>query len=331
MYPPLKLKSKLDIAQRLISKKRTFEESKKLVNAAKKDKDLFWKDHKTMTETKKEKYVRYAKPKSPLWVVLKQVNNWLRSWDSLLPCHIYGGRINRSTAQAAVSLLVGQGKNRFLLKTDLSRFFEQVERDRIFSFFKNRSGCSLEASNYMADLCVVPEGPKNAPRDTKTLARGFSPSTRLATWCNVEFFYKLAKMVRSHFKHLRVHPRIIVYVDDILISVSNVGRVQVEELRGKILVLANRFDLKINEDKTKIYLPKDEQEVLGILMHRRSLSVPLKSRQKLSRLKVLKRKTADKEKNKKLKKQIDGMYQNKAQLKVANQALKERRNSNTKS
>ena len=326
-YPPLKLKSKLDFVQRLTSKKQPFAKAKKLVNAANNEKDLFWKDHKTMSKPEEDKFVRYAIPGSPLCVISKQINNWLKSWDNLLPCHIYGGRMNKSAAQAAGSLLVDQGKNRFLLKTDLRRFFEQVDRGRIFSFLKNRCDCSMDASNYVADLCVVPEGPKNVPSDTETLARGFSPSTRLATWCNIEFFHKLKSMVISHFKGSKGYPQIVVYVDDILISVSNIHLKEVEELKEKIFALTERFDLEINKNKTKIFSPKEEHEVLGILMNKRSLSVPLRLRQKLSQLKRQRRRTNNINEKNKLKNQIYGLYQNQNQLKIVNQSLKENRNS----
>jgi len=310
----------------IISKRRPFDEAKIIVNQAKNQKDSFWKDHVKMSEPKKKKFVRYAKKGSPLQIVLKKINSRLRSWDNFLPCHIYGGRTNKSATQAAAALIENQGKKRFLLKTDLKRFFEQVEKGRVFSLLKNKCGCSKDGANYLATICTVPEGPKDNPSQRHILARGFSPSTRLATWCNIDFFYRLRKLTGSHFKNLTPKPAIAVYVDDILIAASNVELSDMEALKNKVFLLAESFGIEINKDqpKTKIFKPEDKQEVLGILLHRRSLALPIKSRQSMTRLKRNIKKETGKSK-KKLKEQLGGLYQNLNQIKRENEKLKTNR------
>ena len=321
MYPKLNIRSRTDFKKWITSKRLTTDEAQTLINDCKKQKDDYWHDYDEMCEPEKGKYTRSAYKQKPLYRLLRIIDKGLLApYDKNLPCHIYGGRREISSLDAASSL-INHFRKRWLLKLDLKRFFEQISRERVFKFFYHKCGCKLEFANYVADLCCVPEGPKGSGSLKLCIARGFAPSTRLAVWTNLDFFMQLRRLVFKSFEIRKHDPRLMVFIDDIGITVSNTDQKSLEELRDGIIKLAKKHGLEINLEKTKIYEPGSEQEILGVLLHSRTLGFTAKKKEKQ---KFLKREARG-VKNTSAQNKFYGLMNNKKQMEKRNDAIKARR------
>lgn len=327
-YPDIKILSKHYLAKVIISRKLTYEAGLGLINDSIKNFDTYWVDNVEMSKPVKKKWVRDAS-RTPLGVLLKAIDrNVLKPYDHMLPSFIYGG-VNGLDHKAAVKALLGIRRKRILLKLDITRFYEQMKEDRVFSLFYNKFGCSKKTSQIIASLCCVNHGAKLHPDDFKTLARGFSTSSRLAIWCNLDIFLKIDRLVKKELKGK--DPRIAIYVDDIGITASKVSVEEMVELYKKIKVILDsdkRQKLPLNDEKTKIVLHSGDTydsegvyqgkwsfEHLGSQMNRTTLTPGTKSRWKIADLSYKLKQTHGKDK--KIKKRHKALQRYKSYIKRA--------------
>jgi len=318
--------SKHYLAKVIINRKLTYEAALSLINDSIKNFDTYWVDNIAMSKPEKQKWVRDAS-RTPLGVLLKAIDHSvLKPHDHTLPTFIYGG-VNGLDHKAAVKSLLGVRRKRILLKLDITRFYEQIKEDRVFSLFYNKFGCSKKASQIIAGLCCVRHGAKLHPDDFKTLARGFSTSSRLAIWCNLDIFLKIDRLVKKELKGK--DPRIAIYVDDVGITASKVSVDEMVELYKKIKDILNsdeRQKLPLNNSKTKIVLHSGDTynsegayqgrwsfEHLGSQMNRTSLTPGAKSRWKIADLAYKMKKTKGNDKD--IKKQHRALQRYKAYIK----------------
>lgn len=296
-YPHLKIMSKSYLAKRLTTKKLNHAGALALIDDAVKNFDQLWEDHPTESKPKKLKWVRDAS-RTQLGVLLKAIDlNLLKPNDHLLPDFIFGG-VNGLDHKAALKSLLGIRRKRIILKMDITRFYEQIKEDRVFSLFYNHKmfGCSKEVSQLIASLCCVPHGAKENPDNYKTIARGFPTSSRLSVWCNLEVFLKIERLVKKELRGK--DPRIAIYVDDIGITASKVSVQEMVALYKKIKVILEEDrhqKLPLNDTKTKIILHSGDTynaegeyegkwafEHLGGQMNRNSIVPGTKTRWKIS-------------------------------------------------
>lgn len=296
-YPKLRIMSKKYLAKRLTSKKLTQEQALSLIDDSLSNFDSLWEDHPTESKPQKLKWVRDAS-RTQLGKLLKAIDsNILKPNDNLLPPFIYGG-VNGLDHKAAVKSLLGIRRKRILLKMDISRFYEQMNQDRVFSLFYNNTkfACSKEVAQIISNLTCVPHGAKDNPNDYKTLARGFSTSSRLSVWCNLDVFLKIERLVKQELSGK--DPRIAIYVDDIGITASKATVEEMVSLYKKIKDALNSDKyqkLPLNNKKTKIVLHSGETynaegkyegkwsfEHLGGQMNRNSIVPGSKTRWKIA-------------------------------------------------
>jgi len=280
-YPKIFIRSANEFAKHISNKRFSTEQAKALISDVKQNKDLYWKDNLHHSQVEKEKYVRSAKGK-PLGRLLEYINeDVLGPHDNLLSKVIFGG-ISKSDHVKAASYLLGGKRKRTLLAMDIKSFFEQIHHDRVFHFFYKKCGCDKRTAKLFADLSCVPFGLKGSVGPL-VLARGFSTSSRLAIWTNVELFERMTNIV---YRRLKGHdPRVAVFVDDIGITASRVSRQQMEELRDEIMKLFLEFDenqpLEIHPisktRKNKIIEHSEGIEHLGLRLYRNRLSVGAKT------------------------------------------------------
>jgi len=325
-YPDIKILSKHYLAKLIIGRKLPYDAALELINDSMKNFDKYWVDNLEMSNPDKEKWVRDAS-RSPLGILLKSIDrNVLKPHDNLLPDFIYGG-VNGLDHKAAVKALLGVRRKRILLKLDISRFYEQMKDDRVFSLFYNKFGCSKKVSQIVAGLCCVNHGAKQNPDEYKTLARGFSTSSRLSVWCNLDTFLKIDRLVKKELRGK--DPRIAIYVDDIGVTASKATVEEMVELYKKIKTILNSDKyqkLPLNDTKTKIVLHSGDTydsdgvyqgkwsfEHLGSQMNRKSLTPGTKSRWKISDLSYKMKKTNGK--NKDIKKRYKALQRYKAYIK----------------
>ncbi|NCN82755.1 MAG: hypothetical protein GW947_02195 [Candidatus Pacebacteria bacterium] len=287
IYPQISIRSKNELAKQISSVKLPFEGALSLINNVIENYDTYWKDSKK-SEPQKRKYVRTAVG-TPLDTLLKAIDKkLLQTHDKLIPGFIFGGVKGKSHIAAAYHL-VGNRNKRILLKMDISRFFEKITRERVFYFFNKKCNCSVKASNLLADLCCVPKGKKGSTDPTKTIARGFPTSSRLAIWTNLETFLKLRHTVT---KKLKNHdPQTVIFVDDIGISASRTSKESLDEIRKsvqKILLSHDRNQpLPANKGKTKIIPFSEGAEHLGLLLGRNKISIGRKTKSRMATIRSL--------------------------------------------
>ena len=326
-YPEIKILSKRYLAKVLAGRKQsTYKEILSSINDSVINFDNYWIDNEEMSKPDKKKWVRDAS-RTPLGVLLKSIDrNILKPYDYMLPDFIYGG-VNGLDHKAAVKALLGVRRKRILLKLDITRFYEQIHQDRVFSLFYNKFGCSKKISQLISGLCCVNHGAKLNPDDFKTLARGFSTSSRLSVWCNLYTFLKIERLVKKELKGK--DPRIAIYVDDIGVTASKVSVEEMVELYKKIKAILSsdaRQKLPLNDAKTKIVIHSGDTynsegifqgkwsfEHLGSQMNRNSLTPGTKSRWKIADLSFKMKKTNGK--NKTIKKQHKALQRYKAYIK----------------
>lgn len=293
-YPKIAIRSKRELAKRLSDKRASIEEMAKLVDDVKTNFDSYWIDHPTQSQPEKNKWVRDAS-RTDLGKLLKLINTKiLAPHDSLVPIFIFGG-VSKRNHKAAVMHLLGVKRKRVILKLDVSHFFEQIKYERVYSFFLAKGQCGQRGAKLLADLSCVPLGAKDNPGDYKTIGRGFSTSSRLAVWCNLDTFLRLERLVKKELRGK--DPRIAIYVDDIAITASGVTKDDMMKLYPKIKAILEsdkNQKLPLNDAKTKIiYHSGDEYDIngvyqgkrgfehLGLQMNRNSLTLGTKTRWKL--------------------------------------------------
>ncbi|HEY4963354.1 MAG TPA: reverse transcriptase domain-containing protein [Candidatus Saccharimonadales bacterium] len=294
-YPKIHIQSKNEFAKHISSRRFPYTEALRLINDVQANFDKYWHDHPTMSQPEKGKWVRNAKG-TKLGILLKAINERiLRPNDYLVPDFIFGG-IGGLDHKAAVKHLLGKRRKRILLKLDVAKFFEQMHYERVYHFFLDKTGCSDKGARILAELCCVPYGPKDSPANYKTIGRGFSTSSRLAVWCNIDTFLKLERLVKKELKGK--DPRIAIYVDDIGITASRATKEDMMKLYPKIKAILEgdrNQKLPLNEAKTRIiyhsgdtyniegkYLGKWCFEHLGLQMNRDSVGLGSKTRWKLA-------------------------------------------------
>lgn len=320
-YPQINLRSKNEIAKRISSKLLPHGKALVLINHVLDDFDNCWYDSKK-SEPEKGKYVRSAAKSKELKLLLKLINSRiLQPHDYLVPRFIFGGVSGRNNIQAANSLL-GEKRNRILLKMDIKSFFEQVKRERVFYFFYKHAHCSVEASNILADICCVPIGQKGSGSNILTLARGFSTSSRLAVWTNISIFQHMFWRVSKVLK--KSDPKIAIYVDDIGITASQINEDKMKEVRDIATSIVEGYDsnqsLPVHRGGHKSLVVKfsDGAEHLGLKLGRNKLSLGRKSRSKVDKVKEMIRNEGDPVTKKELIKRYSAHMRYKRQVKLIN-------------
>lgn len=299
-YPKLHLYTIKDISNRIQEKGLSFYDAGRLLEDCLKNKDNYWFDNISESKPDKGKWVRSASSK-PLGKLQKSINQKiLASYDDSLPPFIYGG-VGKKGIKDAAKALQGQNNKRTILKIDLHKFFEHISYDDIVETLAQRCSCSLCVAQTIAEIACVEEGPKSSDNENKkVLARGFSTSSRLAVWCNLDLFIKIFRLAS---KRLKGHDfRIAIYMDDIGITASRISPSKMASLYKELieLIAKDKANLEVNIDKTKIvdYLDREYSsndgiliegskarfEFLGILIGRNSLSASNKTRSKIARL-----------------------------------------------
>ncbi|MCA9364192.1 hypothetical protein KC727_03160 [Candidatus Kaiserbacteria bacterium] len=249
---------------------------------------LDWSDHPTESDSTKEKYVRSIKPGSILNTANRRLNEALRrTLDEQASQIFYGSVSKKSHIQAAGSLC--NGKNTTIVSLDITRFFESISSDRVARFFC-KAGCSPEIAKKLVAVTCVPVGPKEKPEEKYSLARGFPTSPRLALWSTFEIFVKLNRVLQKKFAHLS--PKIVVFVDDIGISLKNATGEDIQAVKeiAFSVIESDTKDLSLkvhkNPPKLKIQHISENPEHLGLVIGKKNLSLGFKTRSKIGDVKV---------------------------------------------
>ena len=194
-------------------------------NWGKQSRKSYFYDHKD-SDTEKWKYIRVTKDGT----LMKKFHIWL--WDELakfdleLPKSI-NWWVSQKSILNAINIHVRKEDFCFI-KSDLSRFFESIPKQRIFSLFCGKFGCSKEVAEVIANCITFPIWPLWSASEELTLARWLHVSSRVAIWASIDFFILLENRIFEKFKELK--PKISYYVDDIGISLVTADSNSIESL-----------------------------------------------------------------------------------------------------
>ncbi len=287
-YPRIYIRSKNELAKQISHKGFSRQQALSLINDVTINFNQYWKDHSKMSEPAKGKFVRSAN-RTPLGTLLEKINKMvLAPHDNLLPVFIFGGVKEKNHVKAAKHLL-GKKRQRVLLKLDITKFFEQIKKERVFHLFRNRFDCDERASKLLANLCCVPTGEKGSGSLEETIGRGFATSSRLAIWCNLDVFIRIDYLVRKRLSGKDA--RLAIYVDDIGITASRASKEEMEKLALEIKDILLKFDpnqsLPLNDKKTKVISHKEGPQHLGVSLGRNKLSLGVKTKSKKDKIKKM--------------------------------------------
>lgn len=211
-------------------------------NLTSKDRKRFFFDHSD-SEPEKWKYIRVVKDKT----LMKRFHIWLgeelKVLDPYLPPAVTWG-VSKKSILNAIEKHIRKKPNAFL-KSDISRFFESIPREQVYSLFRNILECSQEVSEIITNTITFPPGSLKSPENMPhTLARWLHISSRVAIWASLQFFKKLQNELEKKYKRLK--PRITFYVDDIGISLLTTDPNIAEEVREWIISFTQTADKNIN-------------------------------------------------------------------------------------
>lgn len=298
-YLKLNLYNKKQLANAIRGKDLSFDAAMKLIDDCLMNKDKYWSDNPKESKPDDDKWVRSASG-TPLGKLQKRINQKvLAPNDGELPIFIYGGVGKKGIKTAAIALQ-GKKNKRTLLKVDMRRFFEHISYEDIVNTLVCHCNCGKSVAQIIAEIACVHGGKKSSGNtNEKVLARGFSTSSRLAVWCNLNLFrnlfYCMAKRLKGH------DPKIVVYMDDIGITASRVNPVLLSLFyKDIIMLIENTSKLEVNKNKTKMidYLQREydvvdgrvlegknaQFEFLGIRIGRNRLYPGVKTRSKMAKL-----------------------------------------------
>lgn len=320
-YPKLHIRSKRELALHISDRKFPVDKSLELINDVLNNFDNYWRDSKKHSQPEAEKWVRDASY-SKLGMLLRRINEKvLVPHDNLIPGFIFGGLSGRDHKKAVLHLL-GLRRGRILLKLDIKRFYENNTEESVRRFFDSKTGGRSAATKILTQLTCIPVGKKGGEGDYKSIARGFSTSSRLAVWCNLDTFMRIDWLVKRELKGK--DPRLAIYVDDIGITASRVTKEDMMRLYEKIKVILennNTQKLPLNEKKSKIIYHSGEMfdmtgksegkggfEHLGIQMNRNGILPAIKTRRKYAAIKSAVRNGNPKNRALRIKKKMIQMY-----------------------
>ena len=274
-YPRIAIHNKNELAKRISGRSVSYQKKLELINNCVANKISYWRDNLRISDPKKEKWVRDASY-TPLGILLKDINSRiLKPLDFAIPNFIYGGVSGRCTKDAALTSL-GNRRKQTMLKIDMKSFYEQISGKRISDLFQYKFGCGKNVSKTIANIVCVPAG-----------CKGSNSSKRVRNLT--------LRTLKGH------DPRIVVYIDDIIITASRVNTDIMLKLYakiGKLLQSDKNQPLSLNCAKSVIinclgesYLincsrkAHRQYKVLGLKLGRNKIYIGAKTHAKLTRAK----------------------------------------------
>ncbi|EKD44430.1 MAG: hypothetical protein ACD_71C00132G0002 [uncultured bacterium (gcode 4)] len=240
----------------------------------------FFSDHKNSKITDDIttcKYIRVVKYGSQMQKFHKWINWELKRFDSKLPLTIYGWVEEKSTIDA-ISIHI-RGVPFVFIKSDLSRFFESIPKEQIFSLFCGKFNCDKIVAEVISNSITFPQWPLGSKGEL-FLARWLHVSSRIAVWSALNFFKDLCYFFQKKYKKYK--PKISYYVDDIGISLVTTDQIIIDEFMADLVwfvwqIHKNSDFLNLHPDKTNCTIIKDNNDFVEYLwgkiyMNRKDIS-----------------------------------------------------------
>ncbi len=219
-------------------------------------------------------------PKEGIKTIQKRIK---KQFDLIeFPNNVFSGIKGRSYIDNAYYHI----ESNYFLKMDLSKFFPNTCREKIYNFYHNKLKVSSDIASILTDLSsvditnIMSTEVKNfiaekGIRYTNHLPSGSPISSILSYLANVDMFDELNRLAKNN------NCIVSFYVDDIIFSSKH-------KIPNTLVQKAKRIIIKygqiVNEDKTKTYMTNDYKKITGCVIKNHELFIPNKTRYKIAKL-----------------------------------------------
>lgn len=174
----------------------------------------------------------------------------------------------------------------YFLKIDLSKFFPNTHREKIFDFFAIKLNMNNDIADIMTNLTTVnlKELMNNEIKEFLDIKKitsynhlpsGSPISSVMSYLANIDMFDEIVNLC---YKNNYI---ITIYVDDITISSDNPIDKKIVSIISKII---KKNYHKMNRSKLKTYETSDFKKITGCVIKKNELIIPNKTRYKISKL-----------------------------------------------
>lgn len=198
------------------------------------------------------------------------------------PSNVFSGIKGRSYIDNAYFHI----ESNYFLKMDLSKFFPNTSREKIFKFYSEKMEVPNDIAAILTDLSsvditnIMSDDVKKFIEDkgikhTNHLPSGSPISSILSYLANIDMFNELEKLAKKY------NCIVSFYVDDITFSSKKkISR----QLLTKAEKIITKYGQIVNKDKTKTYMTNDYKKITGCVIKNNQLFIPNKTRYKIARL-----------------------------------------------
>lgn len=177
---------------------------------------------------------------------------------------------------------------KYMLKLDMSKFFPNTHRNKIYEFFKNKLKMNSDVASICTDIVTVNYERENVTiedgvyeflklkniKNTNHLPSGTPTSQILSYLANIDMFDKIIEYTNRH------KLKCTIYVDDI--TISSEKRHITEKEESEIKNIIRKHKQKLSKEKTIRYGTNEYKKVTGfVISPNNKLVIPNKIKSKI--------------------------------------------------
>ena len=219
-------------------------------------------------------------PKYNLKLIQKRIKKYLDCFD--YPDNVFSGIKGRSYIDNAYYHI----DSNYFLKMDLSKFFPNTSREKIYKFYSNKMKMKNDIAAIMSDLSTVDLTDimtkeiedfilEKEIRHINHLPSGSPISSILSYLANIDMFNELDLLAKKY------NCIVSFYVDDIIFSSKNKISKSIVKEAERIIT---KYDQVVNIAKTKSYITSDYKKITGCVIYNHELLIPNKTKYKIAKL-----------------------------------------------
>lgn len=219
-------------------------------------------------------------PKYNLKLIQKRIKKYLDCFD--YPDNVFFGIKGRSYIDNAYYHI----DSNYFLKMDLSKFFPNTSREKIYKFYSNKMKMKNDIAAIMSDLSTVDLTDimtkeiedfilEKGIRHINHLPSGSPISSILSYLANIDMFNELDLLAKKY------NCIVSFYVDDIIFSSKNKISKSIVKEAERIIT---KYDQVVNIAKTKSYITSDYKKITGCVIYNHELLIPNKTKYKIAKL-----------------------------------------------
>ena len=205
------------------------------------------------------------KPSFKLKLLQKSILNKL--YQIQFPEYVFSGIKGRSAYDNAITHL----NSKCMLKLDMSKFFPNTHRDKVYNFFHKNLRMSVDVAKLCTDITTINYNAENVSIDDNVfdymkskhikirnhLPSGTPTSQILSYLANLDMFDEIVAYCKCH--------KLIcsLYVDDITLSTNRkISFKEEKQLKG----IVKKYGQKISKNKTIRYSNSDYKKITGFVI-----------------------------------------------------------------